>query len=493
MDRFIISDLYFNPNVCHICKTTSDGIKKCKGCNMISYCSKEHQKLHWSSHKDLCKSLQGIKTDLGNYYYDTFKFSYKTDQHRWILQTETQPITSELESSTAKDLTIKNETLGNTNNINLNENLSDGISDKISQNKVQCVMGFTKNECQNTESLVVQNIQDSFKQKWTQFKFTLLDLSAKRMGRNMRNIEKEIVLNPKCCLICKESGLQLIMCESCFSVNHCSEHIDDKSHTAHCEQYKLLFNVNKYLVDKYIADSFAYIEKISNFLEPYCYEDNLEYYELSEYTSYYRTLVHLIKFLNFSQSLLTLHVVGASEYECSPFSVYLWENIFHQLNFVQSIVIIFVGFHVTNDEYELKLCSKCVESGRKLNIECYQKSYDSYIDTSRSNIHLPTDLIIAYNSGFHEFENHTDSNTWMSTLYYFLNTKHLPIAFTAYTKEEIQRDTHIIKKLAESRHDIGLHFNMECEINEEASERPRIDPEDGVYYLNKYISCFYCK
>uniref|UniRef100_A0A8D9AT80 Mitochondrial splicing suppressor 51-like C-terminal domain-containing protein n=1 Tax=Cacopsylla melanoneura TaxID=428564 RepID=A0A8D9AT80_9HEMI len=99
----------------------------------------------------------------------------------------------------------------------------------------------------------------------------------------------------------------------------------------------------------------------------------------------------------------------------------------------------------------------------------------------------------AFNAGFHEFENQSHSNTWTKTLNYFLKTKRLPIAFTGYTKDEICRDSEIIKSIASSKDNLQIEFITEKEINAEASEKPRMDPEDGVYYLNKYISCFYCK
>ncbi|XP_017883579.1 uncharacterized protein LOC108627055 [Ceratina calcarata] len=50
---------FFYPNACHVCKIYGKGIslKRCGNCTMISYCSKEHQKAHWSQHKDLCNAI----------------------------------------------------------------------------------------------------------------------------------------------------------------------------------------------------------------------------------------------------------------------------------------------------------------------------------------------------------------------------------------------------------------------------------------------------
>ncbi|KAF1938486.1 hypothetical protein EJ02DRAFT_457871 [Clathrospora elynae] len=38
---------------CSVCGT-ENGTKKCAKCKVSSYCSKEHQKRHWKTHKDLC-------------------------------------------------------------------------------------------------------------------------------------------------------------------------------------------------------------------------------------------------------------------------------------------------------------------------------------------------------------------------------------------------------------------------------------------------------
>lgn len=53
---------FFYPNACHVCKKFGKEIslKRCGNCSMISYCSKEHQKTHWSQHKDLCNVIYSI-------------------------------------------------------------------------------------------------------------------------------------------------------------------------------------------------------------------------------------------------------------------------------------------------------------------------------------------------------------------------------------------------------------------------------------------------
>ncbi|XP_032685276.1 uncharacterized protein LOC116850748 isoform X10 [Odontomachus brunneus] len=54
---------FFNPNICHVCKRPSENLITCNKCNMISYCSKEHQEEHKFSHLDMCNAIAIVITD----------------------------------------------------------------------------------------------------------------------------------------------------------------------------------------------------------------------------------------------------------------------------------------------------------------------------------------------------------------------------------------------------------------------------------------------
>ncbi|XP_076235340.1 uncharacterized protein LOC143179836 [Calliopsis andreniformis] len=56
---------FFYANACHICKCFGQGVclKRCGNCMMIAYCSKVHQKEHWSQHKDLCNAICNVLKD----------------------------------------------------------------------------------------------------------------------------------------------------------------------------------------------------------------------------------------------------------------------------------------------------------------------------------------------------------------------------------------------------------------------------------------------
>lgn len=53
----------FSINQCHVCEITAreTDLKRCGSCFRISYCSSEHQKVHWNVHKEFCKVLKKLE------------------------------------------------------------------------------------------------------------------------------------------------------------------------------------------------------------------------------------------------------------------------------------------------------------------------------------------------------------------------------------------------------------------------------------------------
>ncbi|XP_032685277.1 uncharacterized protein LOC116850751 [Odontomachus brunneus] len=49
---------FFNPNLCHVCKSPNDGkLIPCDRCYSIYYCCKEHKAMHEESHRKVCEGL----------------------------------------------------------------------------------------------------------------------------------------------------------------------------------------------------------------------------------------------------------------------------------------------------------------------------------------------------------------------------------------------------------------------------------------------------
>ncbi|XP_032677158.1 uncharacterized protein LOC116846880 isoform X2 [Odontomachus brunneus] len=73
-------DEFYNPNICHVCKSVTDFIVTCRKCCMIIYCNRHHERLHEKQHMDMCKSLRCILDNYNEFFDPTRRFSQK----EWI-------------------------------------------------------------------------------------------------------------------------------------------------------------------------------------------------------------------------------------------------------------------------------------------------------------------------------------------------------------------------------------------------------------------------
>ncbi|XP_032668706.1 uncharacterized protein LOC116842927 isoform X3 [Odontomachus brunneus] len=66
-DKLYTEDNYnefFNPNICHVCKKPNPGeLIPCGSCDMVFYCSTEHQIMHQSSHMEVCAVIPFARTE----------------------------------------------------------------------------------------------------------------------------------------------------------------------------------------------------------------------------------------------------------------------------------------------------------------------------------------------------------------------------------------------------------------------------------------------
>lgn len=83
----------YYPNACHVCRCFGEkavNLKRCSSCGMISYCSEEHQKKDWPSHKQFCKVLCQIKEEWGvDHLLQPFRIKYMSALNNIILNMST--------------------------------------------------------------------------------------------------------------------------------------------------------------------------------------------------------------------------------------------------------------------------------------------------------------------------------------------------------------------------------------------------------------------
>ncbi|XP_032671178.1 uncharacterized protein LOC116844126 [Odontomachus brunneus] len=61
--EFVFPFEFFNPNICHICKTPWDLNKNfitCNQCHMISYCNSDHELMHNERHMQICEAMRNV-------------------------------------------------------------------------------------------------------------------------------------------------------------------------------------------------------------------------------------------------------------------------------------------------------------------------------------------------------------------------------------------------------------------------------------------------
>ena len=71
----------FRPNECFVCKYT-DKIKRCSGCQMISYCGLNHQKDHLKKHRELCRIISTLMKEKGVLHL--FEKLKDSDTSTWV-------------------------------------------------------------------------------------------------------------------------------------------------------------------------------------------------------------------------------------------------------------------------------------------------------------------------------------------------------------------------------------------------------------------------
>ncbi|XP_043470042.1 uncharacterized protein LOC122503535 [Leptopilina heterotoma] len=75
----------FFSNECFICKST-ETLKICGSCNMISYCGSKHQKLDWSNHKEFCNAIFFVLKETGTSHI--YEKQLNSDLETWIKERE---------------------------------------------------------------------------------------------------------------------------------------------------------------------------------------------------------------------------------------------------------------------------------------------------------------------------------------------------------------------------------------------------------------------
>lgn len=182
----------------------------------------------------------------------------------------------------------------------------------------------------------------------------------------------------------------------------------------------------------------------------------------------------------------TLHLVGANIIEM--LGIIKWEYILHRLPRCSSLRIVFIGLELDQEEEGecdgLGACPDCSDQGRRVVYEMRCKSYQAYC---LSGDYKVPNLVAALNCGFHEHENEPEKETWRDSLPFLVRRANVPLLFTSYTLTEAEKDLKLIQGTEED-----LKIVAERTRNPFRSHRPirdfECDNNKDVFYNNQYFS-----
>ncbi|XP_017879387.1 uncharacterized protein LOC108624515 [Ceratina calcarata] len=340
------------------------------------------------------------------------------------------------------------------------------------------------------------------------FRLRLLAIFESRIGRSLELWEREIVLYPRVCRICRRFVEKLVCCPRCGMESFCENHGEE--HENWCEQFQIfqrfLFLQRKHgRVEPWIPNVHRSMSVgTSYFDELMCeiYGDSSYYRQMDCYT--YCLLSHLstipltalytmqISCDDWQTKIeYTIHVIGA-EFQFEGINLYVWEKLFLHLSAnLKTLRLIFIGpeLHLPRDVppkllSTVNLCQRCKSDNRAIVVSFKpEKLYHDVIHDSTS-IAEP-DLICAFNPGLYRKTGFGGRDTWFETIREFCG-KLKPVAITSYTADEMVWEMARIGSVAE------IDVILQPRLNPYASIKPDrnfvSDDTNPLIYKNFHIA-----
>lgn len=375
--------------VCHVCKSLESSkcsLKKCNNCKMISYCSKEHQREHWTAHKDLCKVISKIckHNKMTNLFEKALGIS--PDQYRYYRSHYINECTKELGrelylwekemiyypevchtcyESDRKKLT----TCQKCHHVSYCQLSHLKPDHDIWCKEFQVYRDIILYQCYH--GIIQPSIPDRVLQQYTPltgemktFMLNINTVSEKSLSWNRLNFVTltDIATCPLTVLFC------LQQCNFCLE--------DTKSLTIHLVGAEMQFEI-----------------------------DTLQKWEL--------LLLHLVPSLR----ILKVVFVGPQLETESGYIQTMGKN---------------------------KACNKCNAKGRRVIYELWKTLYHDYLKCDA--YHKP-DFIFAFNAGLYRLSDFEGKDTWSSSIEAMFKEPDIPVAVTEYTDKELPFDIQRIQNI----------------------------------------------
>lgn len=314
----IIYNTFFYATMCHVCKRFGDGVhlKRCSACRMISYCGKEHQKLHWPQHKSLCKAIRDVLRD------------HSMENHG---------VTSE-------------EWAGMKLNLMLLVSCKLGRRLKVYEMEMfkfprECAVCYKRDgleDCQNC--MAVSFCKD----------------------------HKDSINHEDIC-----SSLRLCLHLNLFAISKEDQHLDMHylEHVTNMDKDDYNYRIVNIFQD---MDDFIniYFGNIGTYSEM---SYKIWAVNHSQYLTRPLTLFHAMRILNYvpKHESLVIHVIAASFIE--EVTVVAWEVLLHLISTVKSLVVIMIGPELKYKTYPLHICNNCMKQEKEFLLEFHNVLYENYM------------------------------------------------------------------------------------------------------------------
>ncbi|KOC59359.1 hypothetical protein WH47_11545 [Habropoda laboriosa] len=344
------------------------------------------------------------------------------------------------------------------------------------------------------------------------YRLQLLAILESKMRRPLELWEKEIVLYPRVCRVCRRFGEKLICCARCGMEWFCKEHRDE--HEKWCDEFRVLERI--LLLQRRYGCVNPKIPKVRGEMSGLrevdfdetmyrIYGDCSYYREMDCYT--YSVLSHVSTIpltALYSMEICcpewqrksdwTIHVVGA-EFQFEGMKLEVWEKLFlHFLPNLKRIRLTLVGPELQLPSgvppellSKVKVCSKCKSAGKEVIVSFRPETLYHHLfpDASQESAIQPVDLICVFNPGLYRNTGFGGRDTWPETIREFC-IRSTPVVVTSYTADEMVWEIARINSIAD------VEIILQPRRNPFASIKPDrnfvSDDASPLIYKNYYIS-----
>lgn len=302
------------------------------------------------------------------------------------------------------------------------------------------------------------------------YRLKLIEIVECRLVRSLELWEKEILLYPRVCRVCRCFSKDLRCCPMCGIELFCEEH--KSGHEEWCREFQVFRRilitqrktgyVNPEIPDT-IQKSPLYLPSDLDALMTQLYDHSTYYCNMDCYT--YCSLSHistipLTTLYSMQASCqdwktvesFVVHIIGA-EFHFEGINLHVWEKFFlHLLPNLKHLRLMFIGPELQlpmvplNLLTAIRMCSACKLSDRRVDVSFYPGKF--YHDFYRSERFVAPHIVCLFNPGLYRETGFQGRDTWPETIEKICEIK-VPVCVTSYTKHEIPREMSRIKSIAD--------------------------------------------